>query len=55
MNHTTQRFPRTSQRDHWRGVIEHHRRPLADRVADVLLVIAMFGALGVLLCVGLSS
>lgn len=45
MNHTTKRFPRTSQ-EHWRGVFEHHKRPLAERVADVLLatVLGICGA-----------
>lgn len=38
--------------DHWRGAIEHHRRPLAERVAAWIkagAVLATFAGLGVLL------
>lgn len=46
MNTTTKRFPRTSQAEPWRGVIEHYRRPLAERVADVIFatVLGVCGA-----------
>lgn len=46
MNTTTKRFPRTSQAEPWRGVITRHRRPLAERVADVIFatVLGICGA-----------
>lgn len=47
MNTTTKRFPRTSQAEPWRGVIEHYRRPLAERVADWIFTSALFGAIAV--------
>jgi len=38
---TTRRFPRSLleafPRDHWRGVVTHHRPPLAERIYGVLL------------------
>jgi hypothetical protein len=39
---TTRRYPRTMldafPRDHWRGVVSHHKRPLAHRVWDCIFV-----------------
>jgi hypothetical protein len=38
--------------DHWQGAIEHHRRPLAERVASWIkagAVLATFAGIGVLL------
>ena len=41
MNTTTRRHPRTLMeafpRDHWRGVVERHRRPLTERIYGALL------------------
>jgi len=49
MNH--RRHPRTlveafPQHEAWRGVVEHHKRPLAERVADVIFatVLGICGA-----------
>ena len=43
---STKRFARTSQAEPWRGVLTHHKRPLAERVSDVLLatVLGICGA-----------
>lgn len=52
MNYTTRRFPRTSQAEPWRGVIEHHKRPLTERVASWIktgAVLVTFAGIGVLL------
>jgi len=52
MNHTTKTFPRRSMAEPWRGVIEHHRRPLAERVVGVicnLLTLAVLAGVGVIL------
>lgn len=54
---TTRRHPRTlaeawPQHYAWRGVIERHRRPLAERVARLicnLLTLALLAGVGVLL------
>lgn len=51
-NTTTKRFPRTSQAEPWRGVIEHHRAPLTERLAGWLGtagVLALFAGIGCLL------
>lgn len=43
------RYPRTLQeafpRDAWVGVIERHRRPLAERVITVIQGVVWFGVL----------
>ena len=56
LNHTTKRFPRTSQADPWRGVITHYRAPLLLRwwrpLANVLFVLLMFGGLAGMLAWG---
>ncbi len=53
MNWTTRRFPRTSQAEPWRGVVQHYRQPLHVRVAGWIKTAAMlaatFGVLGALL------
>ena len=42
---TPRRHPRSLMeafpRDHWQGVITHYRRPLGERVADVLLAVIL--------------
>jgi hypothetical protein len=51
------RYPRTTveawpQRESWRGVVTHYRRPLAERVAAWIkagAVLATFAGIGVLL------
>ena len=51
-NTTTKRFPRTSLAEPWRGVIEHHRAPLPQRLAGWLGmagVLALFAGIGCLL------
>lgn len=48
-NPTTKRFPRRSQFGHWQGVIERHKRPLAERVADAIFAAVLGGGAGVLL------
>lgn len=53
----TRRHPKTlsdawPQHDAWRGVITHHRRPLAERVVGWIgtaAVLATFAGIGVLL------
>ena len=39
------RFPRSLMdafpADHWKGVITHYRRPVAERVADVLMAVIL--------------
>jgi hypothetical protein len=56
---TTRRHPRTLQEafpaDHHMGVIAHYRRPLAQRVADVLLAVALGIGLAVTLFFSLSA
>lgn len=54
MNITTKRFPRTSQREHWRGVITHHKRPMHERVADVIFA-TVLGVVGAALLVHFLS
>ncbi len=54
----TRRHPRTLMeafpRDHWRGVVERHRRPLTERVADVIFATAL-GVCGAALLVHFLS
>ena len=39
------RYPRTLLEafpaDHWRGVITHYRRPVAERIANVLMAVIL--------------
>ena len=55
----TRRFPRTLNdafpSDSWRGVVTHYKRPLANRVWDVIFVTVLAAAAGVALFYGLSS
>jgi hypothetical protein len=56
---TTRRHPRTLQEafpaDHWENAIAHYRRPLAQRVADVLLAVALGLGLACTLFFSLSA
>jgi hypothetical protein len=56
---TTRRHPRTLQEafpaDHWENAIARYRRPLAQRVADVLLAVALGLGLACTLFFSLSA
>ena len=54
---TTRRYPRSTLQawpDRYPGSISHYRRPLAQRVADVIFTVIISAGAGVALFYGLS-
>ena len=54
---TTRRYPRTTLQawpGRYPGSISHHKRPLAQRVADVIFTVTLAAGAGVALFYGLS-
>ena len=41
MNWTTRRFPRTSQAEPWRGVVQHFPPPLKQRVWNWIFTVSV--------------
>jgi hypothetical protein len=55
---TTRRYPRSLMQAwpcRYPGSIQHYKRPLAQRVADVLFTVVLAAGAGVALFYGLSS
>jgi hypothetical protein len=55
---TTRRYPRTTLQawpDRYPGSISHHKRPMAQRIADALLAVTLAVGIAALLFYGLSA